>query len=1669
MKISSKRLLAAVLAFVLVLSLFPVTQPMHVHAATALTTSVEGLTASWEYTATNKNGSCVASGNAITVTATGGMLNRTTIKLTLTNSLSEEATLKFTYSKSGGTLSGAVSSTSGTYEKVLASGASVTVSFQSGRSQTNTLSITEISLISASAADPNLTFMAPVNGSYTINGAAVTAETKMTVSAGSDLALVATPASGYQFYGWKNEKGVFVSQNANYTLTAAVDTTITPVFISSSVALFGVGAMKYDNLSDAAAAAVAGTNKVIVLLNNGTVSGNHTIPAGVTLLIPYNDDNTRHGANASCTSYSSYFNGDGNIAWVKPTAYRTLTLASDASITVNGNIEVGGRHAAAGGKSGMYGGSPTEKLGFVNMLSGSHIELNSGANLYCWGYIYGEGTITAKNGASIYENFQIMDFRGGSVTSQLASEFLVFPLSQYYVQNIEVATRYEYGSTEYIATSIFMSNMCHSATVKFIGAGAMFQPTPGSYFIKDYNPATDMLEMHAYGDSVMASMNLELGGTAIDSSTFVLPITNNISINLHSGTTTLKQNMMLLPGSSLTIGKDATLNLAFTEETSDVVTAGGHVLQVFDSENWLKALNMDTLETVAGMNFVHPARQFRPLAYTCTSRKTRTVADLTDVTIDINGKIIADGFIYSTVTWADAPNEDLTIVSGGANIISSEKTGMLVMNNGAGQDMLGYMFDQSKASYYFIPLASVQLKNGDGTLLDTTGAEPGATFNYCATHNKWVKQVNVSFNANGGNGSMDDQVLELPCCEKLNSNLFTKNNATFGAWNTAADGTGVAYADGIVTNATEDLVLFAQWNEIKTTYEVTWIVDGVVNTVEVNQGEIPIYNGGANPFKPADGCTVYTFTGWQDAAGNTYAAGVSLPVGENTYIALFASNTIHSYDYDCSKNCKVCGVETRPEAECVSNSAYACVDGNCVYCGGNVPATAGHNWEAPDCENDGYCLDCGAAGEGSTGHGANGYTYQSNYENTHNVFCADCCEPVGIDRCEFDENHECVKCHAIERMIVTFLHDGLLWTETYVEYNTKLGIAGMPVPDAPVGHQFGGWYTADGVKVVHGMTITEDVVARSTFKPITWTLTVALPNGDAVELDAPYGAKLLEILNRAVEEDLIPAAGQFIRANNEYVNGEYYISGSYIFDDYTTFVDENSLMPNANCLLIMSHEFSGWSIVDTDGDFVYDSWQYCDPDNGMVGEGWHYIEEDYDDEPGGAWYFFEHKGWSDVRVEGISRVPYPTEPINGITYGPNPDDLAYAQANGLAFIDAETSLFVFGEDGKFQQFTGAIRNEDNSVVLHYAINGQLPWHIGLVQVGSHVYYFVGENVKAVGDVYVTRFYNVSGAVMGGIYTFGADGNLCRYDGITEVNGVLRYYEHFRLMAGNGLTKVGDEFIYIRSNGELVVNAKYYVPANDLGIVPGEYAFDENGYMVNPVSTDKDGIYFENGAWYYYENGVIGYNKGLVNTLKTWYDADGNAFWGEGGIIYVRSNGQLATGKYYVTNLSNYDQTIAVAVGAPLQFNEYGLMGSVKNGIVDGYYYENNQIVYSAGLIQIDGNYYYVRSNGQVVMGRDYWISNANDTGIKLGCYTFDENGVMQIPETYGFTGIKNGYYYIDGSVAYGAGVVKLDDGTYIYVRSNGQLAVGKYWPTTLNGYLPAGEYDFGEDGILTVE
>ena len=71
-----------------------------------------------------------------------------------------------------------------------------------------------------------------------------------------------------------------------------------------------------------------------------------------------------------------------------------------------------------------------------------------------------------------------------------------------------------------------------------------------------------------------------------------------------------------------------------------------------------------------------------------------------------------------------------------------------------------------------------------------------------------------------------------------------------------------------------------------------------------------------------------------------------------------------------------------------------------------------------------------------------------------------------------------------------------------------------------------------------------------------------------------------------------------------------------------------------------------------------------------------------------------------------------------------------------------------------------------------------------------------------------------------------------------------------------------------------------------------------------------------------------------------------------------------------------------------------------------------------------------------------------------------KNGIYQEGSYY--------YYYINGVKQYDIGVQKLVDEEgntyYIYVRSNGRLATGRYWPTRHNDLLEYKAYEWGTDG-----
>lgn len=73
--------------------------------------------------------------------------------------------------------------------------------------------------------------------------------------------------------------------------------------------------------------------------------------------------------------------------------------------------------------------------------------------------------------------------------------------------------------------------------------------------------------------------------------------------------------------------------------------------------------------------------------------------------------------------------------------------------------------------------------------------------------------------------------------------------------------------------------------------------------------------------------------------------------------------------------------------------------------------------------------------------------------------------------------------------------------------------------------------------------------------------------------------------------------------------------------------------------------------------------------------------------------------------------------------------------------------------------------------------------------------------------------------------------------------------------------------------------------------------------------------------------------------------------------------------------------------------------TTKDGIVaeNGslYYYKDGVLNY-AGLIEIDGSYYYVKTSGEVVHGRSYWISKTNGL-MPERSYTFANDGRMVNP------------------------------------------------------------------------
>lgn len=628
----------------------------------------------------------------------GGSNYRST--LTIKNKKTTKATLSFDYTVvvSKGTIlvNNTTTTANGSFSMELEAGGTVEVEIESGSTSADTnITMTNVKLVADVSA--TVTFQPAVNGSYTVDGKTITEVYTHTQSSMKPYQVVATQAEGYRFKGWYDvASGKCISTDAKTALNFDSNRTITARFVSKELALFETGGQVFDNLNEAIAEAQKNLPAIITLAESGKITGNYTIPSKVTLLIPFNE---------AKTCYTSTPIAITSTPTAKP--FRTLTIAAGSSLTLASGaaISIGGQYyAASGGASGKMVGP----YGYIKMESGSAIDVQSGASLYAWGFISGSGSVTVQSGGSVYEWYQILDFRGGSASSDMGNK--VFPFSQYAVQNVEVPLTLHAGASETVYTAVYAIRKINPTSIPFIGDGGMFKLTSGS-LTKAYDGATDRIHYTIAGVAEVNSLNLKLGSMSVSSSSYVLPFTNNMTVDLTSGSKlSINQTAALLPGVQANIAQGA-----------EMIISSGKSIYIYDRDEWV------------AQNFVTGGK-FKAVPYTPETHYNRTEANLIDVKVDVNGTLTANGGIYTT--------------AGGADICSSAGTGVYNQQGKPGTETKTYQYTQinSSVTAHEIPITPAQLKNAaDGSYTPTAGSKAGDTFTYCKCQDcgdgTWVKDV----------------------------------------------------------------------------------------------------------------------------------------------------------------------------------------------------------------------------------------------------------------------------------------------------------------------------------------------------------------------------------------------------------------------------------------------------------------------------------------------------------------------------------------------------------------------------------------------------------------------------------------------------------------------------------------------------------------------------------------------------------------------------------------------------------------------------------------------------------------------------------------------------------------------------------------------------------------
>ena len=1423
----------------------------------------------------------------------GGSNYRST--LTITNKKTTKATLSFDYTVvvSEGTIlvDNTETTANGSFSKELAAGGTVEVEINSGSTSADTkITMTNVKLVADVSA--TVTFQPAENGSYTVDGRNITEVYTHTQSSMTAYQVEATPAEGYRFKGWYDvASGKCISTDAKTALNFDSDRTITARFVSKELALFEAGGQVFDDLNDAIAEAQKKLPATITLAESGKITGNYTIPSTVTLLIPFDE---------AKTCYTSTPTAITSTPAAKP--FRTLTMAAGSSLTLANRaaISIGGQYyAPSGGASGKMVGP----YGYIKMESGSAITVQSGANLYAWGFISGSGSVTVQSGGSVYEWYQVLDFRGGSASSAMGNE--VFPFNQYAVQNVEVPLTLHAGASETVYTAVYAVRKINPTSIPFIGDKGMFNIVSGS-LTKAYDGATDRIIYTINGEAELNSLNLKLARMSVSSSSYVLPLTNNMTINLTTGSRlTINQTAALLPGVETTIAKGA-----------ELVVSNGKSIYIYDRDEWIA-----NAYTCKG--------NFCAVGYAPGKNYNRSVKDLIDAKVDVNGTLTAIGGIYTTAS--------------GADICSSEGTGVYSQQGGPGTETTTYQYTQSGSDVtaHKITITPAKLHNADGSYTETQAAKAGDTINYvngvwggkpCTHENtelRGAKDATCTTTGYTGDTYCKD------CNEKI------------------ADGEvipalGHTWDNGVITtaptceNAGVKTFTCTRCNETKTE---------AVNAT----GHTPVQI----PEKPATCTEPGHKAGTKCSVCGAVLSGLEeIPAkGHAVVIDPAVEPTCTKTGLTEGKHCSVCGevivaqkiipakghtevVDPAVEPTCTEpgkTEGKHCSVCNAVIVAQEVIPAKGHTVVIdpavePTCTEPGktegkHCSVCGKVIVAQEAIPAKG----------HAVVVDPAVDPTCTEPGKTEGKH-CSVCN-----------------EVIVAQEIIPAKGHTVVVDPAVGPTC----TEPGKTEGKHCSVCNEVIVAQEIIPAIGHKPVIRDAKDATLTEDGYtGDTYCSVCNELLEKgEVIPKSGAVI---TWVVNGT---QTTQVYEKGKTPAFPGT--PEKPETARYRYVFAGWDqeIVPVTSDATYTAQFTQVGKNGLCVEG--------------ADTYWIANG-ENVAFPGLIRINVGSEAQPHYHYYYFGED-GKAVKNGNYKVDKNNDLplpayqYCFDADGVIIHDDDTSKNGicpgDGS--KYYYVDGVKVGE-GLICVDGTFYYARTSNGEIVRDrdywIEKTNGYPIEART----YHFDADGKMV-IDGFVDINGGTYYF--VKGECAKGLTKIGEDYYFFNAgSGMMYKDANMWVPANDYGVEPGMHYFDADGKMFVPDTVNgKRAIVAENGKLYFTIDGVK-----MVNGL---YELDGAYY-------FARYDGTL------VTNGSAYVETTELSGNGWYGFGADGKL--IMTGFVTGngktYYYADG--VRAKGLTKIGEDYYFFNAgSGMMYKDANMWVP-ANSYGVEPGMHYFGADGKM---------------------------------------------------------------------------